>query len=258
MNNISAARKLAIYEGRVVLRPPSSRHRTDGFDSSWERLLADYLTERKIRWRKCDQHFDYRHKGKDRLYKPDFYLPNYKVYVEVKGWTTSTDISKWSYLIRKHRLLVVTYRDIALLRRGLLKLRSHLSLFENTQLIYEGRAESIQRLRSLFGEREYTPNGHRTPIRDLPSSLQKERLSSLKRSLSDAGKKGSSTRNNQVQELLKQQDLQLKEIWIDLGYVNHPKFGWKLRLSEYLEITKAQLRGFLKRNPDYLELLTET
>ena len=60
-------------------------------DSSWEVLCAEKLDELGIRWERAEdiklKYIDKR--AQTRNYIPDFYLPDFDIYIEVKGyWTT--------------------------------------------------------------------------------------------------------------------------------------------------------------------------
>ncbi len=60
-------------------------------DSSWEVKCAEKLDELGLRWERTEdlklQYID--KKARTRNYIPDFYLPDFDMYIEVKGyWTT--------------------------------------------------------------------------------------------------------------------------------------------------------------------------
>ena len=59
-------------------------------DSTWEVAMAERLDHLKIAWeRKEDMKLPYYSKtGRKRNYIPDFYLPDYDTYIEVKGYWT--------------------------------------------------------------------------------------------------------------------------------------------------------------------------
>ena len=59
-------------------------------DSTWEVAMASRLDHLKISWeRSLDMKLVYHSKtGRKRNYIPDFYLPDYEVYIEVKGYWT--------------------------------------------------------------------------------------------------------------------------------------------------------------------------
>ena len=60
-------------------------------DSSWEAQCAEKLDDLGVRWERTEdlklKYIDKR--AQTRNYSPDFYLPDYDIYIEVKGyWTT--------------------------------------------------------------------------------------------------------------------------------------------------------------------------
>ena len=59
-------------------------------DSTWEVAMAERLDHLKISWeRREDMKLPYLSKtGRKRNYIPDFYLPEYDIYIEVKGYWT--------------------------------------------------------------------------------------------------------------------------------------------------------------------------
>lgn len=59
-------------------------------DSTWEVAMAERLDHLKITWdRREDMKLPYLSKnGRKRNYIPDFYLPEYDTYIEVKGYWT--------------------------------------------------------------------------------------------------------------------------------------------------------------------------
>lgn len=54
------------------------------FRSNWEIELAELLTDLGIKWEYEPQRFYFRGEGES--YLPDIFLPEYNVWVEVKGW----------------------------------------------------------------------------------------------------------------------------------------------------------------------------
>tara|TARA_Y100000310_G_C20567230_1_gene756134 strand:- start:107 stop:475 length:369 start_codon:yes stop_codon:yes gene_type:complete len=59
-------------------------------DSTWEVAMAEKLDELTIRWiRNDNMKLEYTTiRGRKRRYIPDFYLPDYDLYIEVKGYWT--------------------------------------------------------------------------------------------------------------------------------------------------------------------------
>ena len=50
------------------------------------------------------------------LYFPDFYLPKYKLYIEVKGYETKRDRAKWKNFPKK--LLILKNNEIKLIKQN--------------------------------------------------------------------------------------------------------------------------------------------
>ncbi len=77
---------------------------------TWELKLAKFLDSIGIKWEKNRLGYKYLFEGKEKTYFPDFVLPDIDVYIEVKGYQTSKDDSKWSQFPKK--LLIVKRKDI--------------------------------------------------------------------------------------------------------------------------------------------------
>ena len=74
-------------------------------DSTWEIELANRLNSLSINWeRDTGKHrLTYTDvNGEERKYYPDFYLPDYDVYVEVKGYWTSETKQKMNSVIERN------------------------------------------------------------------------------------------------------------------------------------------------------------
>lgn len=63
---------------------------------SWELLAAKFFDSHQIRWTRNVTPVSYFWNGKDHFYFPDFYLSEYDLFVEVKGYCRDRDIAKWS------------------------------------------------------------------------------------------------------------------------------------------------------------------
>jgi len=72
------------------------KHNGEIFDGRWEILIAEMLSENEIKWERNKKRFEYFFEGKNRSYLPDFYLPDFDTYIEVKGYATKKDESKWN------------------------------------------------------------------------------------------------------------------------------------------------------------------
>lgn len=86
------------------------------YDSRWEFKVCQYFDAQGITYRRDCPGFPYTHKGVERTYFPDFYLPGLKMYVEVKGLATTRDLSKW--LGFKHKLVVLSHTSIKHITSG--------------------------------------------------------------------------------------------------------------------------------------------
>ena len=73
-------------------------------DSTWEVAMAERLDHLKIVWeRKEDMKLPYYSKtGRKRNYIPDFYLPDYDTYIEVKGYWTDAAKHKMKDIIKRN------------------------------------------------------------------------------------------------------------------------------------------------------------
>ena len=83
---------------------------------TWERDIAIKFEQLCIQWVKLKTNKDtlkYKMGGKVRSYTPDFYLPDYNMYVEVKGFWWGNDKEKMNIVIATHpdKHIVVVEKD---------------------------------------------------------------------------------------------------------------------------------------------------
>lgn len=71
------------------------------FDGSWELKFYEWCLSKNIKIIDNKEFFDYIFKGKSHLYNPDFYLPDYDIFVEVKGYYDEKDLAKWEHFNKK-------------------------------------------------------------------------------------------------------------------------------------------------------------
>ena len=84
---------------------------------TWERDLALVFEELQIKWvrPKC---WLYEMNGKQRRYSPDFYLPDYDLYLELKGYWWGNDRQKMDAVLEQHqdkRIMIIEkelYKEI--------------------------------------------------------------------------------------------------------------------------------------------------
>lgn len=91
---------------------------------TWERNIAQVFEQKKIKWEKLrtNQHvFNYTMEGKERCYSPDFWLPEYNKYVEIKGYWWGNDKAKMLTVIQQYpnvTILVIEKAQYDILLRG--------------------------------------------------------------------------------------------------------------------------------------------
>lgn len=85
-------------------------------DSTYELRLAKCLDSMNIQWERNKEKFYYEHEGKSHNYIPDFKIADF--FIEVKGFVTERDKSKWKYF--PHKLVIIYESDITNLESGVL------------------------------------------------------------------------------------------------------------------------------------------
>ena len=65
----------------------------------WEKIVAETMTILKIKWERKVLVYN-----KIKRYTPDFYLPDYNIYLEVKGWWKDRDIEKTELVLNEHSI----------------------------------------------------------------------------------------------------------------------------------------------------------
>lgn len=85
------------------------------FQGKWELDFYKFCKQNNIAIIRSNEWFEYEWNG-TRKYFPDFYLPEYDLYVEVKGYETERDLAKWSAFPKK--LKVVKKEDIKSIREN--------------------------------------------------------------------------------------------------------------------------------------------
>lgn len=100
IKNVSGRVKNFIYNNTVL-------------KGSWEVKIAELLDNNDIVWTNKITPIPYFWKNDWHLYFPDFYLPDFDLYIEVKGYQRERDVIKWSFL--KKPLLVIKKIEIKLL-----------------------------------------------------------------------------------------------------------------------------------------------
>jgi hypothetical protein len=80
----------------------------------WELLVAEWLDKNNINWTNKISGFNYFWNSGEHIYFPDFYLIDYDIYLEVKGYETERDRMKWKYFPKK--LVILKLVEINLIK----------------------------------------------------------------------------------------------------------------------------------------------
>lgn len=80
----------------------------------WELEFAMWLDKLEVSWESESNPHPYFWNNSWHMYFPDFYLKDYDIYVEVKGFRRDRDIAKWSQF--KDDLIIVDYKVISNLK----------------------------------------------------------------------------------------------------------------------------------------------
>jgi hypothetical protein len=99
------------------------------FHSSWELIVAKWLTSNNIKWERKVSPISYVWNGLNKLYFPDFYLPELDLFVEVKGYETERDRCKWNavqnlVVLKKNEIKQIQLNQLS---PGILRGRERLS-----------------------------------------------------------------------------------------------------------------------------------
>lgn len=70
-------------------------YRGSTFHGTWELNFAKYLDSKNINWSRPDDIFEYFWQEEVHQYHPDFYLPEFDIFIEIKGYPTDRDFAKW-------------------------------------------------------------------------------------------------------------------------------------------------------------------
>jgi hypothetical protein len=100
--NVSGRTKMYEFEGQQ-------------FKGTWELLVASSLSSSNIKYTNNVTPIEYNWNGNKHLYFPDFYLPDYDLFIEVKGYETERDYCKWNAL---SNLVIIKRPEIDDIRNG--------------------------------------------------------------------------------------------------------------------------------------------
>lgn len=102
-----------IHSEKMSLHNPGGRSKwfdVDGqkVQGTYEKAFAERCRELNIKWKKCKVHsdiFSYFLDGKEKHYTPDFYLPDSRKFVEIKGFWWGRDKEKIQSALENNPIL---------------------------------------------------------------------------------------------------------------------------------------------------------
>ena len=89
------------------------------FHGRWEVIVAKWFDANNIRWKRDVSPFSYFWNNGWHLYFPDFFLPDYNLFIEVKGYETDRDRTKWAVV---PNLLTIKQKEIKLIKQNIFHL----------------------------------------------------------------------------------------------------------------------------------------
>lgn len=85
-------------------------------DSKWEFEVANYLDKNNIIWEIPINYFEYEFNNEYHKYYPDFYLPQYDKYIEVKGYEREKDLVKYTTI---KDLIIIKSKEIKNIQKNI-------------------------------------------------------------------------------------------------------------------------------------------
>lgn len=92
-------------------------------DGKWEFDVAKYLDSQNIKWERPNKGIEYIWENSTHLYFPDFYLPEYNMYIEVKGYQRNRDLYKWNSI---QNLIIIKQQEILKIRNNTYNIMDYL------------------------------------------------------------------------------------------------------------------------------------
>ena len=134
--SLTEKHKESISRGRIKFLENNGDHHTLWYEvfngkfnikvqGTWEKKVAEWLTSNNIYWeRKRLKYLN------NRFYTSDFYLPDFNIYIEVKGWMKDRDIYKMNKVLEYNNI------DLRLIEKNEFKNLDNLKL-ENLPIFKE-------------------------------------------------------------------------------------------------------------------------
>jgi len=111
-------------KNNVVGRVKNIEYNGVKLKGSWELIVVKWFDENDIEWEHETKYFEYEWEGSRRYY-PDFYLPKFNLFIEVKGYETERDREKWRSV---PNLIVLKKNEIDLIKKNQFEV-NNLNLF---------------------------------------------------------------------------------------------------------------------------------
>jgi len=103
--------------GRVKMYDVIDSYGPTKVKGSWELKVANWLNDNNVRWTNKIEPYKYQYNNNWHLYFPDFFLLDKDILIEVKGYETDRDHSKWQSVDKK--LIVIKRKDMLSLDKKL-------------------------------------------------------------------------------------------------------------------------------------------
>lgn len=88
------------------------KHKTNIYRSGFELIIAMVLEHRNIKFQFEPKCFRLNLNNKSIRYTPDFYLPDYDLWLETKGYAWNNSIDKYNKFKEKHKSMLITQVEI--------------------------------------------------------------------------------------------------------------------------------------------------
>lgn len=93
--------------GKAVQNVIQIKYKQRLFRSSWEANFAKWCDLSGIKWEYEPTAFEVRINKKDTTYTPDFYLPDFDCWIEIKGWWYRNSKAKYLWFLKKYKNVVL-------------------------------------------------------------------------------------------------------------------------------------------------------
>lgn len=116
MHEVVLANPDSYSAANVCGRVKIYEHNGEKFHGKWELAVIRWLELHGIEWRRKIKPFTYFWNDKWHLYFPDIYLPQYDLFIEIKGYQTDRDLCKWSVV---DNLIVLKAKELKQIQNGI-------------------------------------------------------------------------------------------------------------------------------------------